>query len=170
MSLGPYLLYIVRVTLYVWIRSGGFSSPRRMGEVQRDAPPFPSMVVSKHMPSAKETPICGIYKVDQSVTERYNFIIESGLPSSPLQGGPAFLLPAPRSYAVSYVQTDPLRCVVHKSTIIPLGCILAPQRVGRPDRGDGRIHRTSPLRRSAKFARKDPELAHIGDTLRSALL
>jgi hypothetical protein len=56
MSLGPYLLYIVRVTLYVWIRSGGFSSPRRMGEVQRDAPLFPSVLISKHTASVKTSP------------------------------------------------------------------------------------------------------------------
>ena len=76
--------------------------------VARDAPPLPSMVVSKHIPSAKETPVCGIYKVDQSVTERYN-LVEPGLPVSPLQGGPAFLLPAPGSYAISYVQIGDLR-------------------------------------------------------------
>ena len=27
-----------------------------------EGPPFPSMVVSKHKPSAKKTPICGIFK------------------------------------------------------------------------------------------------------------
>jgi hypothetical protein len=60
-----------------------------------EGPPSPSMVVSKHIPSAKKTPICGIYKVDQSVTARYNSVVELGLPVSPLQGGPAFLLPTP---------------------------------------------------------------------------
>jgi hypothetical protein len=54
-----------------------------MGDATRDCPPFPSMVVSKHMLSAKKTPICGIYKVDQSVTARYNFVVEPGLPVSP---------------------------------------------------------------------------------------
>src|SRR5215208_3505590 len=74
-----------------------------------EGPPFPSRLVSKHIPSANKTPICGIYKVDQSVTERYNFVVEPGLPVSPLQGGPAFLMPVPRSYALSYVQIEILR-------------------------------------------------------------
>ena len=42
------------------------------------------------MPSAKKTPICGIHKADQSVTARYNFVVEPGLLVSPLQGGPGF--------------------------------------------------------------------------------
>src|SRR5215207_3587280 len=67
----------------------GRADLRTMGDATRDCPPFPSMVVSKHMLSAKKTPICGIYKVDQSVTARYNFVVEPGLPVSPLQGGPA---------------------------------------------------------------------------------
>jgi hypothetical protein len=57
MSLGPSLLYIVRATPCVWIRSGGVCSPRTMGEVQRDAPPFPSVLISKHIPSIKKSPI-----------------------------------------------------------------------------------------------------------------
>src|SRR5215207_3109837 len=92
-------------------------------------PPFPSMVVSKHMPSAKKMPICGIYKVDQSVTARYNFVVEPGLPVSPLQGGPAFLLPAPGRMRFLMYRQSPLRSDVHKSTIIPLGCDMAPSTV-----------------------------------------
>jgi hypothetical protein len=65
------------------------------------------MVVSKHMPSAKKTPIYGIYKVDQSVTARYNFVVEPGLPVSPPPRRPGFSFACPRSYAVSYVQTEP---------------------------------------------------------------
>jgi hypothetical protein len=69
-----------------------------------EGPPFPSMLVSKHIPSAKKTPICSTCKGCQSVTERYNFD-EPGLPISPLQGGPAFLLSAPLCSArhLSYV-------------------------------------------------------------------
>jgi hypothetical protein len=96
MSLGPYLLYIVRLTPYVWIRSGGVSSLRRMGEVQRDAPPFPSMLLSKHICSVKKTTICSIRKGCRRVTARYN-LVEPGSPISPLQGGPAFLLLASQS-------------------------------------------------------------------------
>jgi hypothetical protein len=53
-------------------------------------PPFPSWLVSKHMPPAKKTPILGIGK---DWWERYNFGVEPGLPLSPLRGSPAFLLP-----------------------------------------------------------------------------
>jgi hypothetical protein len=60
-----------------------------------EGPPFPSILVSKHISSAKKTPFAAYAKVDQSVTARYNFVVESGLPVSPLQGGPALLLPAP---------------------------------------------------------------------------
>src|SRR5215203_1195706 len=91
--------------------------------------PFPSMVVSKHMLSAKKTPICGINKVDQSVTARYNFVVEAGLPVSPLQGGPALLLPAPGRMRFLMYRQSPLRSDVHKSTIIPLGCNMAPSTV-----------------------------------------
>jgi hypothetical protein len=35
------------------------------------------------MPSAKKTPICGIHKVDQSVTARYNFVVEPGCQFTP---------------------------------------------------------------------------------------
>jgi hypothetical protein len=87
------------------------------------------MVVSKHMLSAKKTPICGIYKVDQSVTARYNFVVEPGLPVSPLQGGPALLLPAPGRMRFLMYRQSPLRSDVHKSTIIPLGCNMAPSTV-----------------------------------------
>ena len=62
-----------------------------MGDAACEGPPFPSKLVSKHIPSAKKTPICGIYEVDQDVTASYN-LVEPGLPVSPLQGGPAFPL------------------------------------------------------------------------------
>jgi hypothetical protein len=47
-----------------------------------EGPPFPSMLVSKHIPSAKKTPICSTCKGCQSATARYNFD-EPGLPISP---------------------------------------------------------------------------------------
>jgi hypothetical protein len=46
-------------------------------------------------------------KVDQNVTVRYNLVVEPGLPVSPLQGGPAFHLPAPRSCA-AIIDATPL--------------------------------------------------------------
>ena len=60
-----------------------------------EGPPFPSMVLSKHIRSVKKPPIAAFVRVDQSVTVRYNLVVEPGLPVSPLQGGTAFLLPAP---------------------------------------------------------------------------
>src|SRR5215213_3645397 len=90
-----------------------------MGGVTREGPPFPSRLLSKHIPSAKKTPIRSIYTVDQSVTARYNFVVELGLPVSPLQGGPALLLPAPgpMRQGVSYVG----RANLYIRNILPSG-------------------------------------------------
>src|SRR5215210_3002484 len=50
----------------------------------------------------------------------------------------------------SYVEYRRLEPVIHKTLIIPLGCIMAPHWVGPPDRGYG-ADRTSALRSSRKF-------------------
>jgi hypothetical protein len=47
-----------------------------------EGPPFPSMVVSKHISSANKMPICSTYEGCRSVTVRYNFVAP-GLPISP---------------------------------------------------------------------------------------
>src|SRR5215218_3667514 len=47
----------------------------------------------------------------------------------PLQGGPALLLPAPGRMRFLMYRQSPLRSDVHKSTIIPLGCDMAPSTV-----------------------------------------
>jgi hypothetical protein len=75
--------------------------------------PIPSRLLSKHILSVKKTPFAAFARVDQSVTARYNLVVEPGLPVSPLQGGPAFLLPVPWSYAFSYVQVEILREVLY---------------------------------------------------------
>ena len=111
--------------------------------------PFPSMVVSKHMLSAKKTPICGINKVDQSVTARYNFVVEPGLPVSPLQGGPAFLLPAPgpMQQGVSYVQISASYIRKHKTLWreLPVG------GPGRSERGNAELRVYGVLRSSLSY-------------------
>src|SRR5215212_8335196 len=107
----------------------GRADLRTMGDATRDCPPFPSMVVSKHMLSAKKTPICGIYKVDQSVTARYNFVVEPGLTVSPLQGGPALLWRAPGRMRFLMYRQRRLRSRGHKSTILRLGRNMAPSTV-----------------------------------------
>jgi hypothetical protein len=76
----------------------------------------------------------------------------------PRNSEPAILLPAPSSYAVSYVQRGPSWSVARKTPIIPSGCFVAPPRAGPPDRGLGftrelrlygilakQIHKTSRL-------------------------
>jgi hypothetical protein len=75
-----------------------------MGDAACEGPPFPSRLLSKHIPSAKKTPVCGICKGCRRVTARYN-LVEPGSPISPLQGGPAFLLAASRSRATSFLCT-----------------------------------------------------------------
>ena len=61
---------------------------------------------SYHKPLyVKKLSFAAYAKIGQSVTARYNLVVEPGLPVSPLQGGPALLLPTPRSYAVSYVES-----------------------------------------------------------------
>ena len=69
---------------------------RTMG-TPTEGPPLPSGPVSKHTPPAKKTPGCDIRKYWPKC---YDFGVERGLPLSPFRGGPAFLLPAPRSYAI----------------------------------------------------------------------
>src|SRR5215203_6379385 len=58
-------------------------------------------------PLRRKRPFAAYAKVDQSVTVRYNLVVEPGLPVSPLQGGTAFLLPAPRSCA-AIIDATPL--------------------------------------------------------------
>jgi hypothetical protein len=66
-------------------------------------PPFPSMLVSKHMPPAKKTPILGIGK---DWWERYNFGVEPGLPLPPSEAARLFSCPIAPVLGdnVSYVQ------------------------------------------------------------------
>ena len=70
---------------------------------------------------------------------------------SPLQGGPAFLLPAPGRMRFPMHRQSPLRSdvrKVRKSTIIPLGCIMAPPEVGPPGRGRTELRNNGVLRSS----------------------
>ena len=102
-----------------------------------EGPPFPSRLVSKHMPPAKKTPIRGVGK---DWSERYNFGVEPGLPLSPLRGGPAFLLPQrPGTIRQCFLCTEQEArwTSVHKISIIPAGRIMSPPRVAPPDRGVG---------------------------------
>ena len=68
-----------------------------------EGPPFPSMVVSKHIPSAKKTFTCDIF---EGCSKRYKsvripLLIRACL--LPLQGSPAFRLPAHRSCAIVFL-------------------------------------------------------------------
>jgi hypothetical protein len=73
-----------------------------------DAPggsPIPLHARIKAHTLCEENAICGV------CTECYNFVVESGLPSSPLQGGPALLLPAPCPVSfLMYRQSTFVKC------------------------------------------------------------
>jgi hypothetical protein len=65
-----------------------------------EGPPFPSRLVSKHMPPAKKTPIRGVGK---DWSERYNFDVEPGLPLPPPRRPGFSLAPTHRSYATVFI-------------------------------------------------------------------
>jgi hypothetical protein len=104
--------------------------PRRPLQKMRDRPsgdpPFPSMPVSNHTPTANQSPNWAtkkspIWGMRSCPPRRYTpeIVEPDALRTFPSRsGGPAFLLPAPRSWAVS------------KSTIIPTGRIMAHPGVG----------------------------------------
>jgi hypothetical protein len=86
-----------------------------MGDAACEGPPFPSMLLSKHIPSAKKTPICSTCKGCQSATQRVTILMSRACLYPPLQGGPAFLLPASLCSArrLSYVHLRAHRDVLY---------------------------------------------------------
>src|ERR687890_739407 len=107
-----------------------------MGDAACEGPPFPSRLLSKHIPSAKKTLVCGTCKGCRRGTARYN-LVEPGSPISPLQGGPAFsCLHAQLWGRISYVEFRECLTDVHKTLIIPIR-IMVPHRPSSQGRGNG---------------------------------